>query len=46
MERLHLELVFGQPIPDAGDVNLELTLAPPMVDDQPAPPGVGGQQAP
>ena len=43
---LNFELVLGQPIPEVGDVNFELTLAPPMVDDQPAPPVVGGQQAP
>lgn len=42
----NFELVLGQPIPDGGDVNLDWTLAPLMVDDQPAPPLVGNQQAP
>ncbi|KAL2457126.1 Uncharacterized protein Fot_56537 [Forsythia ovata] len=35
-----------KPIPDGSDVNLDWTLAPPMVDDRPAPPLVGSQQAP
>lgn len=43
---LNLELVLGQPIPDGRDFHLDLTLAPPMVDDRPAPPLVGSQQAP
>ncbi|GFS28291.1 hypothetical protein Acr_00g0001050 [Actinidia rufa] len=43
---LNLELVLGQPIPDGDDVDLDLTLAPPKVDDRPAPPLVGSQQAP
>lgn len=46
---LNLELVLGQPIPDGDDVDLDLTLAPLIergVDDRPAPPLVGSQQAP
>lgn len=34
-------------LPDDGDLNLDLTLAPPMVDDQAAPPvGEEPQQGP
>lgn len=39
--------MLGQPIPYRSDFNFDLTLAPPMLDDRPAPPPVvGGQQAP